>query len=170
MPTPSFGLDGFNGLTDAQRMHLLGQVCSSAQWTREVLSGQPFGSVGALLDRADRALAGLSDAEFSAALDGHPRIGGPVDNASSAREQAGLAHAGDAIRAELAAGNAAYEQKFGCGYLVCATGLSAEQLLASLTGRLHNDPQTERRVMRAEMIKINRLRLQCLLSAPKGPS
>jgi 2-oxo-4-hydroxy-4-carboxy-5-ureidoimidazoline decarboxylase len=163
---PALGLDGFNGRTERQRMHLLFGVCASPIWARRVLAGAPFADVDALLDRADRVLAELPDAEIDAALDGHPRIGGRVDNDSSAREQAGVASAGDDVRAALAAGNRAYEDKFGYVYLVCASGRSADELLAILTERLDNDPETERRVMRNELAKINRLRLQRLLSEP----
>jgi 2-oxo-4-hydroxy-4-carboxy-5-ureidoimidazoline decarboxylase len=160
----ALGLDGFNRLTDRQRMHLLFEVCSSTIWARRVLAAAPFRDVDALLDRADRVLAELPDAEIDAALDGHPRIGGRVDNASSAREQAAVAAAGDDIRAVLAAKNREYEDTFGYVYLVCASGRTAEELLAILTERLENDPDTERRVMRSELAKINRLRLQRLLS------
>ncbi|MCV7287776.1 2-oxo-4-hydroxy-4-carboxy-5-ureidoimidazoline decarboxylase [Mycolicibacterium wolinskyi] len=165
MPTHrALGIAGFNQLSDRQRMHMLFEVCSSPIWARRVLAGTPFRNVDALLDRADRILAELPDAEIDAALDGHPRIGGRVDNASSAREQAGVADADDAVRAELAAKNQAYEDKFGYVYLVCASGRSAEELLAILTERLCNDPETERRVMRSELAKINRLRLQRLFT------
>jgi 2-oxo-4-hydroxy-4-carboxy-5-ureidoimidazoline decarboxylase len=171
MPTHgSLGLQRFNRLTDRGRMHLLFEVCSSTIWARRVLAGGPFADVEALLDRADRVLAELPDAEIDAALDGHPRIGGRVNNASSAREQAGMAAAADDVRAELAAKNSAYEDKFGHVYLVCASGRSAAELLAILTERLDNDPETERRVMRTELMKINRLRLQRLLSDPEDTS
>ncbi|WP_123026732.1 2-oxo-4-hydroxy-4-carboxy-5-ureidoimidazoline decarboxylase [Mycolicibacterium stellerae] len=160
----ALGLDGFNRLTDRQRMHLLFEVCSSTIWARRVLAAAPFRDVDALLDRADRVLAELPDAEIDAALDGHPRIGGRVDNPTSAREQASVATAGDDVRAELAAKNREYEDMFGYVYLVCASGRTAEELLAILTDRLANDAETERRVMRSELAKINRLRLQRLLS------
>jgi 2-oxo-4-hydroxy-4-carboxy-5-ureidoimidazoline decarboxylase len=167
MPTHgALGFDGFNGLTDRQRMNLLFGACPSPIWARRVLAGGPFPDVDALLDRADRVLAELPDAELDAALDGHPRIGAKVDNESSAREQARVADADEAVRAELAERNREYDERFGYVYLVCASGRSAEELLAILTDRLHNDPETERRVMRTELAKINRLRLQRLLSEP----
>jgi 2-oxo-4-hydroxy-4-carboxy-5-ureidoimidazoline decarboxylase len=100
---------------------------------------------------------------LDAALDGHPRIGAKADNPSSAREQARVADATDAVKAELAEKNRAYDDKFGYVYLVCASGRTAEELLAILTDRLDNDPETERRVMRSELAKINRLRLERLL-------
>src|ERR1700710_2152944 len=138
MSAPALGLEGFNDLTERQRMHLVFGVCSSPIWARRVPAAAPFPTVEALLDRADRVLAELSDAEIDAALDGHPRIGGRVDNAASAREQAGVTSAGDDVRAALAAGNREYDEKFGYVYLVCASGLSAEELLAILTERLDN--------------------------------
>lgn len=147
-------------------MHQLFHVCSSTIWARRVLAGAPFRDAEALYDRADRALAELPDTEIDAALDGHPRIGARPDNPSSAREQAGVSAAAGDVRAELAARNAAYEDRFGYVYLVCASGKSAQELLAILTERLQNDPDTERRVMRSELGKINRLRLERLLSEP----
>lgn len=166
LPRERLGLDGFTRLSDRQQMNVLFGVCSSPIWARRVLAGGPFRDAEALLDRADRVLAELPDAEIDAALDGHPRIGAKVDNASSAREQAAVTTAADSVKAELAAKNAEYDEKFGYVYLVCASGRSAEELLAILTERLHNDPETERRVMRSELAKINRLRLERLLSEP----
>ena len=157
------GIEGFNRLSERQRMHLLFEVCSSTIWARRVLAGGPFRDAEALFDRADRVLAELPDAELDAALDGHPRIGAKADNPSSAREQARVADAADAVKAELAEKNRAYDDKFGYVYLVCASGRTAEELLAILTDRLDNDPETERRGMRSELAKINRLRLERLL-------
>ncbi|BDX33895.1 2-oxo-4-hydroxy-4-carboxy-5-ureidoimidazoline decarboxylase [Mycobacterium antarcticum] len=139
-------------------------VCASTVWAQRLLAGGPFRDVDALLNRADRVLAELPDTEIDAALDGHPRIGATVDNASSAREQAAVATAADSVKAALAAKNAEYDEKFGYVYLVCASGRSAEELLDVLTERLHNDAETERRVMRRELAKINRLRLHRLLA------
>lgn len=158
------GIDGFNRLSERQRMHLLYEVCTSPIWARRVLAGGPFRDADALLHRADQVLAELPDAELDAALDGHPRIGARADNASSAREQAKVADATAAVRSALAEKNRIYENTFGYVYLVCASGRTAEELLDVLTDRLDNDPETERRVMRSELAKINRLRLERLLS------
>ncbi len=167
----ALGIEGFNQLSERQRMHLLFEVCSSTIWARRVLAGGPFRDPDALFDRADRVLAELPDAELEAALDGHPRIGASVSPAhrpNSAREQARVADADAAVKAELVEKNRKYEDTFGYVYLVCATGRTAEELLAILTERLDNDPDTERRVMRSELAKINRLRLERLLSRETG--
>ena len=81
----------------------------------------------------------------------------------SRQEQAGVSGADLATRQELAAANAAYERRFGHLYLVCATGKSAAELLGLLHARLANDPAAEWRVVRAELGKINRIRLRALI-------
>lgn len=166
-PPPSAGLAGFNGLSRPQRVRLLTGVCASVVWAQQVAAGAPYTDVDALLDGADRVLAELPEAEIDVALAGHPRIGGRTDSAASAREQAGVLTAGDDVRAELAAKNAAYEHRFGHVYLVCASGRSAEDLLAVLTDRLTNDAATERRVLRKELAEINRLRLRRLVGVQR---
>ncbi|HYR07577.1 MAG TPA: 2-oxo-4-hydroxy-4-carboxy-5-ureidoimidazoline decarboxylase, partial [Longimicrobium sp.] len=65
----------------------------------------------------------------------------------------------------LADGNRAYEERFGHIYLVCATGKSADELLAILTARLDNEPEAELRVAAGEQAKITRLRLEKLLAS-----
>ncbi len=67
-------------------------------------------------------------------------------------------------RQALAEGNREYERRFGHIYLVCATGKSAEEMLALLRTRLTNDPATELRVAAGEQAKITRLRLEKLFA------
>lgn len=155
----SIGLDGFNSLSDRQAMHALFACCSSSIWARRVAGSRPFGSRDQLLDRADRVLAELPEAEIDQALDGHPRIGAKADTAASRREQSAVQGAGSDLLEALTQANRRYEDRFGHVYLVCATGRSGEELLAILEERLGNDPETERRVLRVELAKINRIRL-----------
>ena len=68
-----------------------------------------------------------------------------------------------AARAEMADANQRYEAQFGQVYLVCATGLSAEALLAICIQRLGNDAATERAVVLGELAKIVRIRLGKLM-------
>ena len=49
-------------------------------------------------------------------------------------------------------------------YLVCATGKSAEELLAMLRERLAHDPDVELRVAAGEQAKITHLRLEKLFN------
>jgi 2-oxo-4-hydroxy-4-carboxy-5-ureidoimidazoline decarboxylase len=67
------------------------------------------------------------------------------------------------VRQALADGNAAYEQRFGHVFLICASGLSGQDMVDQLRARLGHDPDTERAVVRAELRKITQLRLTKLL-------
>jgi 2-oxo-4-hydroxy-4-carboxy-5-ureidoimidazoline decarboxylase len=119
-------------------------------------AGRPYPSAAAAADAADAILATLTWDDVREAMDSHPRIGARVSGQSAA-EQSGVA---DATRAALHAGNAAYEERFGHVFLICATGLSGEQMLAALRERLNNDEQSERVVASAELRKITVLRVR----------
>jgi len=163
------GLAGFNSLPADEAQRLLLGVCTSPTWARALAAGRPYQCVEALLDAADAALDALTNSEIGAALAGHPRIGerapAPADGPGfSAQEQSGMTDASADLRAALLEGNREYEDRFGQVYLVCATGRSAQDLLAMLRQRLGNDAATERGVVRGELRKINRLRLAAILA------
>ena len=67
--------------------------------------------------------------------------------------------------AQVAAANAAYEDRFGHIYLVCATGLSGAEMLDNLSARMDNPPDVELRVVNDELAKIAALRLQKLIGS-----
>ena len=151
----------FNELPSAEAERVLLACCSAPRWARVVAARRPFPSVDALQAAASDA---LRDSDLDDALDGHPRIGDRVSSGVSAREQAAVGSASESVREALAAGNRVYERRFGHVYLVCASGRSAEDLLATLQARLANDPATERKVALGELAEINRLRLQGLVA------
>ena len=98
-------------------------------------------------------------------MNGHPRIGDRAARGGmSAAEQSGAAAATDEVKQGLADGNLAYEQRFGHIFLICASGLSGQEMLTRLRARLKNDQDAERGVVRAELLKITRLRMTKLLS------
>ena len=74
-----------------------------------------------------------------------------------------MARADEQLRAEMSDGNAAYRERFGYTYIVCATGRSAEEMLALLRARLDNLPDVELGVAAAEQARITRIRLEKLL-------
>jgi 2-oxo-4-hydroxy-4-carboxy-5-ureidoimidazoline decarboxylase len=60
--------------------------------------------------------------------------------------------------------NLAYQERFGHVFLICATGLTAEEMRDALRARLGNAPDAEREIVRTELGKINRIRLTRLAS------
>jgi len=93
----------------------------------------------------------------------HAKEGGTRDGAWSRQEQAGVSDASADTLAALAAGNRTYEERFGQVFLICATGLSAAEMLTALRARLGNDADTEAKIVREELRKITGLRLRKLL-------
>ena len=143
---------------DAERELL--SVCRAPRWAREVTAGRPHRTVDAL---QAAAAAALTDADLEEAMAGHPRIGDRAAGGQSRREQSAVATAEADVLTALADGNREYEERFGHVYLVCASGRSADDLLATLRSRLHNDPATERTVALRELAAINRLRIERLV-------
>ncbi|MBT0567424.1 2-oxo-4-hydroxy-4-carboxy-5-ureidoimidazoline decarboxylase [Williamsia sp. CHRR-6] len=161
------GITSFDELTPQQAIHSLYACCSSSIWALRVAAARPFGDPERLYATADRILAELTEADLDEALEGHPRIGERPTSAASMREQSGVTGADESVLADLRTYNAQYEDRFGHVYLVFAGGRPAAELLAILRQRLDNDAETERRIMRAELAKINRSRLERMLE-PRG--
>ena len=72
--------------------------------------------------------------------------------------------ASDAVRDRLAQGNRDYVERFGYIFIVCATGKSAEEMLAMLERRLDHDTDDELAIAAEEQRRITRLRMAKLLT------
>jgi 2-oxo-4-hydroxy-4-carboxy-5-ureidoimidazoline decarboxylase len=169
----SLTLTQLNALSPVEAADQLRACCGSSRWVQSMLARRPFPSLEQLLSDADDAWRATGPEDWDEAFAHHPRIGerqpaAPVSataQAWSAGEQGAAARSGAAARAALAVANAAYEERFGRIYLVCAAGRSAEELLADISARMGNDPERERAVAVEEQRKITRLRLEKLIAA-----
>ncbi len=148
----------------AELEKLLLEVCSSPTWAAAVAAARPWPDRRALLTANLTAMAGLSAEDLADAMAGHARIGKPKPgDATSEREQAGIHGVDSALLDELHEANTAYEAKFGHVFLICATGRTADTMLAALRERFPNDTATEAEIVRGELRKINDIRLNRLL-------
>jgi 2-oxo-4-hydroxy-4-carboxy-5-ureidoimidazoline decarboxylase len=148
---------------DAERTALA--CCASRTFARAVADGRPYPDPAALLAAVDTTFAALNWDDIVESMSEHPRIGDrAVRGGMSATEQSGAAAASDEVRQGLADGNLAYEQRFGHVFLICASGLSGQEMLDQLRGRLDNNEEAERAVVRAELRKITRLRMTKMLN------
>jgi 2-oxo-4-hydroxy-4-carboxy-5-ureidoimidazoline decarboxylase len=146
---------------------LLGTACGSSRWIEGMLRRRPFGSRDALLSAARVVWEGLTEDDWREAFNHHPKIGDrqslrerfPSTHALSAREQAGVDDAPDAVLDALADANRRYEERFGYIFIVCASGRSADEMLAMLMARLENDPAREIGIAAGEQARITALRL-----------
>ena len=160
-------------LNRADRSELLATLlacCDVPSWAEAVVAGRPYADVDGLLATADLAARRMTPAEVAQALAAHPRIGERAQGAGteaawSRQEQSGVSR-DERTQSELAEANRAYEERFGRVFLICATGLSAEEVLAAARQRLGNDEATEEDVVADELRKIAVLRLRKVLEEP----
>jgi len=171
----------FDLLSPAAAEAELMACCGSRAWASALVAARPFGTLDALLTAAGQEWWALDASSWLEAFAAHPRIGerpmaSPAAATSSRasvasldaprREQVAMDLADAAIRAELAEGNAAYEERFGHIFLIRAAGRRPDEMLAELRARLANDPDTELRVAAGQQAEITELRLRRLVAGP----
>ena len=151
--------------------------CGATRWVREMAARRPFGSVAELFAAADNICRNLGREDWLEAFSRHPQIGDKssekrmeaqagrrLSSRWSAEEQSRTQLNAADVMAQLAEGNRAYRQRFGYIFIVCATGKTAEEMLAILERRLQNDASAELTVAAEEQRQITRLRLEKLLT------
>jgi 2-oxo-4-hydroxy-4-carboxy-5-ureidoimidazoline decarboxylase len=145
--------------------------CGSTAWADGMASRRPFADEASLLSASDEVWRNLAKADWLEAFASHPRIGesgkasSPAKSSQwSMREQEKVAAGEDAVKRELADGNAEYEQRFGRIFIVCATGKSGTEILEILRRRLGNDEATELHEAAEQQRMITHIRLRKFLS------
>jgi len=138
-----------------------------------MLARLPFASHTALYAAAVEVWAQLGPDDYREAFSHHPEIGANLDElrakfaktaAWSQAEQSAALGASEATLHALRDGNRAYRERFGFSFIVCATGKSAEEMLALLQARLKHAPDLELDIAATEQAKITHLRLEKLES------
>jgi 2-oxo-4-hydroxy-4-carboxy-5-ureidoimidazoline decarboxylase len=165
------GLESLNSASPAAATAALFRCCGCAGWASAVAAARPFADATALLTACEREWARASREDILEAFTHHPRIGDreslrarfPSTHTWAADEQSTAAAAAESVLDELAEGNRAYEERFGHIFIVCASGKTAEEMLALLRARLGNDREAELRLAAAEQMEITRLRVERLL-------
>lgn len=151
------------------------RCCGSDRWAARMADARPYEDERDLLEHAEEVWWALEPVDWLQAFSRHPRIGGrdalrekfAATAAWSKGEQGKVAGASEETLAALERGNREYEERFGHIFIVCATGKSAEEILALLRARLAGTPEDELRAAAAEQAKITRIRLEKLLKEPE---
>jgi 2-oxo-4-hydroxy-4-carboxy-5-ureidoimidazoline decarboxylase len=170
------GLESLNAASSAAATAALFRCCGCAGWASAVAAARPFADAAALVAACEREWSRASREDILEAFTHHPRIGDrealrarfPSTQAWAANEQSGAASAAESVLDELEQGNRAYEDRFGHIFIVCASGKTAEEMLALLRARLGNDRDAELRIAAGEQMKITRLRIEKLLEEGVG--
>ncbi|WP_248305593.1 2-oxo-4-hydroxy-4-carboxy-5-ureidoimidazoline decarboxylase [Agromyces sp. H66] len=137
------------------------------RWVDEVADAAPYASLDELLAAAMAAATPLAPAEIDEALAAHPRIGEkPTGDGAAARFSRAEQSSADAaeLAAAIAAGNRAYEERFGRVFLIRAAGRSRSEILDELNRRLELDDASELAVVGEQLREIMLLRLEKLFA------
>ena len=142
--------------------------CGSQAWAHGLATRRPLGTLPELLAASDASWWSLGESDWKEAFDSHPRIGeqhaqAAVTDASlqwSASEQSSAMLSDGTAKALLAQGNHAYEAKYGRIFIVCASGKSAQEMLAILERRMHNTAEEELHEAAEQQRQITHIRLR----------
>ena len=160
----------FDHLNLEEKKAMLHTCCGSNTWVNNMIAAPPAEDLVDLLEIAEEQWYACYESDWREAFSHHPRIG-DVDSlkekfAATAQwaegEQSTVKQASEQTLQALAAGNQAYEQRFGYIFIVCATGKSADEMLQLLNQRLYNNPEVEIQIAMEEQLKITKLRLEKL--------
>lgn len=133
------------------------------RWVEDVASRAPFASLAELLAVASAEATPLAPEEIAEAIAHHPRIGEkPVGQGVSQNFSRAEQGASEELAEELAAGNAAYEARFGRVFIIRAAGRTRAEILAELNRRLQLDDAIELQIVGEQLRDIALLRLEKL--------
>ncbi|MGH9598461.1 MAG: 2-oxo-4-hydroxy-4-carboxy-5-ureidoimidazoline decarboxylase, partial [Terracidiphilus sp.] len=159
-------LAAWNAADEPAALEAMLACCGARQWAEAMIALRPIAGVQEMSEAADRIWSTMKEADWMEAFACHPRIGerkathATAQSAAWSRQEQSLADAAhEQVLAELAAGNAQYEERYGFTYIVCATGRSADEMLAILKRRLGSDRAAELREAAEQQRQIIQIRL-----------
>ena len=161
-------LDQWNRLPTEQALRAILPCCGSTSWAERMVVRRPLAEEADVLAASDETWRNLTRSDWMEAFNSHPRIGESRPSQSppaqsvewSAQEQRRLADADAAVKIALAHANREYEQRFGRIFIVCATGKSAQEILAILRRRLKQHAETELLEAAEQQRQITQIRLR----------
>jgi 2-oxo-4-hydroxy-4-carboxy-5-ureidoimidazoline decarboxylase len=171
MATTNNTLERWNSLELEAAAATILSCNGSPSWAEQLAALRPFATPFDLTCTADIIWRALPVDAQQQAFDSHPRIGeqhakaATADSLALSTTEQSAANLTPDTAAQLATANRAYEEKFNRIFIVCATGKSAEEMLAILNNRLANDPATELREACEQQRQITQIRLRKWLAS-----
>ena len=164
-------IESLNSLTYSEANEQFKLCCGAENWVIKMNQNRPFQNKDDLYQKSESIWFSLSSKDWLEAFIHHPKIG-DIDSlrkkfhntkSISENEQSGVNDAAESTLKDLAESNQLYEDKFGFIFIVCATGKSADEMLALIKIRLNNNVNAEMLNAAKEQNKITQLRLKTLL-------
>ncbi len=171
------GLDKFNAWPERKVVHALYECCNSMAMARHLAYGRPYEDHAALFRRADALLFALPESAVDEILDACPHLGRRPRSAKSRAEQCSVWDGDADVMAALGESARSYAATFGFGFVMLVSErfreerhsgrVNTQAVLSTIAERMHNDVETEHKVLCNELAKINRSRLERMLG-PEG--
>lgn len=142
------GLAAFNELPASKAAHALYECANSVIMAADLAAGRPYANHSALFRKADSVLFGLSEESIDEILEAYTR---------------------PALMVRMHETTQPYTEKFGFEFVMYlgTNDVDITAAGAAVADRMHHDYETERKVLRNEIAKINRHRLERMLG-PEG--
>ncbi|MEY2467078.1 MAG: 2-oxo-4-hydroxy-4-carboxy-5-ureidoimidazoline decarboxylase [Verrucomicrobiota bacterium] len=164
-------LTQLNSLSRAEFVRIVGPVFEHSPWiAEETWPKRPFASMEQLHQALTKTVRNASEAQQLALIRAHPDLVGRAALAGTlTRESTGeQASAGlNALTSEeiesFQKNNAAYKEKFGFPFVICARLNKKEAILKGFEHRLANSHEQEIKTALEEIFKIAELRLRDLI-------
>ncbi len=164
------GLAAFNGLPTRRAVHALYECCNSVAMAVDLARGRPYTDRGELFRRADGLLFALSEESVDDIIAAYPRVGSRPGSTRSQAEPCAITDDRPGVMRQLTAAAIRYAGRFGFEFVMYvgqAHSCPADEVIAAIDERMHNDGETERKIVRNEIAKLNRSRLERMLG-PEG--
>ena len=166
------GLDGFNHLPTRRALHALYECCNSVAMAVELARDRPYLDRGSLFRKADAVLFTLSENSIDEIMHAYPGVGARPGSSWSHAEQCSVWDSRPGVMATLHAAARRYRDHFGFDFVMHVGALAAYSpargVIAAIEDRMYNDTETERKVVRNEIAKLNRSRLERMLGPHGG--
>ena len=167
------GLDAFNRLPLRRAVHALYECCNCVTMAGDLARGRPYPNHDALFRRADALLFALSEGSVDRILEAYPRVGSRPGSVRSHAELCALWDERPGVMRLLESSAQRYAEKFGFEFVMhvdqahAPGNPGARSVIAAIAERMHHDTETERKVLRNEIARVNRSRLERMLG-PEG--
>lgn len=161
------GLAAFNAMPMRRAVHAIYECCYSVPLAADLARGRTYDSHDRLFRQADALLFGLSEDSIDSILQAYPDVGRRPGSEKSQAEQCAVWCDQPEVMSGLTVASRKYLEHFGFGFVMFVNGYGAADVLATINDRLLNDFETERKVVRNELARINRTRLERMLG-PEG--
>jgi 2-oxo-4-hydroxy-4-carboxy-5-ureidoimidazoline decarboxylase len=165
----NIGLDEFNRLPTRRAVHALFECCNSVTMAADLARGRPYADHDSLYRSADALLFALPEESVDDILQAYPGIGRRPGSVRSHAEPCALWDKRPGVMQLLDSSARGYAEKFGFAFVMhVPQGVPVPTVIAAIVDRMHNDTDTERKVMRNEIARLNRSRLERMLGPAGG--